>query len=357
MGRVEGKVAFITGAGRGQGRAHAIRLAEEGADIVALDVLEDVPGLPYPMASTADRDETVAAVEATGRRILFEKADVRDLARLSEVAELGRARFGHIDVVVANAGAGAPAVSYEMSEQTFSDTIDRFLTSTWRTVRAVAPGMIEAGRGGSIILISSTSGLVGVPGMAHYVAAKHGVTGLMKALAIDLGPFDIRVNAVATSNVNTPMIRNPAIRNAWAGRLTPPTTRSCARCRRCTSSMCRGSSRSTSATQSCGWPPRRLATSPDRRFQSTRARWLRSRSPTHAPSIICAPATRRRAGASLSRRPCRRCPSAAPSCPASPRACAAARRRARPVPATCTSPPRSAPSGTAAPVRRSRGRH
>lgn len=218
MGRMDGKVAFITGAGRGQGRAHAIRLAEEGADIVALDVLEDVPGLRYPMATDADRDATVAAVEATGRRILFEKADVRDLARLGEVAELGRAQFGHIDIVVANAGAGAPAVSYEMSEQTFSDTIDRFLTSTWRTVRAVAPAMIEAGRGGSIILISSTSGLVGVPGMAHYVAAKHGVTGLMKALAIDLGPFDIRVNAVATSNVNTPMIRNPAIRNAWAGR-------------------------------------------------------------------------------------------------------------------------------------------
>ncbi len=218
MGRLNGKVAFITGAGRGQGRAHAIRLAEEGADIVALDVLEDVPGLQYPMASTADRDETVAAVEATGRRILFEKADIRDLARLTEVADLGIARFGHIDVVVANAGAGAPAVSYEMSEQTFSDTIDRFLTSTWRTVRAVAPAMIEAGRGGSIILISSTSGLVGVPGMAHYVAAKHGVTGLMKALAIDLGPFDIRVNAVATSNVNTPMIRNAAIRDAWAGR-------------------------------------------------------------------------------------------------------------------------------------------
>lgn len=218
MGRLDGKVAFITGAGRGQGRAHAIRLAEEGADIVALDVLENVPGMPYPMATSADRDATVAAVEATGRGILFEKADVRDLARLTEVADLGRERFGHIDVVVANAGAGSPAVSYEMSERTFSDTVDRFLTSTWRTVRAVAPGMIEAGRGGSIILISSTSGLVGVPGMAHYVAAKHGVTGLMKALAIDLGPFDIRVNAVATSNVNTPMIRNPAIRNAWAGR-------------------------------------------------------------------------------------------------------------------------------------------
>ncbi|WP_433496977.1 mycofactocin-coupled SDR family oxidoreductase [Sphaerimonospora sp. CA-214678] len=217
MGRLDGKVAFVTGAGRGQGRAHAIRLAEEGADIVALDVLEDIAGLAYPMATAADRDETVAAVEALGRRILFEKADVRDLARLTEVAAEGVRRFGHIDVVVANAGAGSPAVSYEMSEQTFTETIDRFLTSTWRTVRAVAPVMIDSGRGGSIVMISSTSGLVGVPGMAHYVAAKHGVSGLMKACAIDLGPFDIRVNAVASSNVNTPMIQNPVIRAAWSG--------------------------------------------------------------------------------------------------------------------------------------------
>lgn len=216
-GRLDGKVALVTGAGRGQGRSHAIRLAEEGADIVAVDVLEDVDGLGYPLANAADRDETVAAVESTGRHILFEKADVRDLARLREVAGLALARFGRVDIVVANAGAGSPAPTLDMSEETFTDAIDRFLISTWRTVRAFAPVMIEAGRGGSIVLISSTSGLVGVPGMAHYVAAKHGVTGLMKALAIDLGPFDIRVNAVASSNVNTPMIHNPMVRAVWAG--------------------------------------------------------------------------------------------------------------------------------------------
>lgn len=217
MTRLDGKVAFITGAGRGQGRAHAIRLAEEGADIVATDILEDISGLAYPMASTADRDETVRAVEALGRRILFEKADNRDLARMQEVAALGVERFGHIDVVVANAGAAATAAVHEMSEDDFTATVDRFLTSTWRTVRAVAPHMIEAGHGGSIILISSTSGLVGVANMAHYVAAKHGVTGLMKACAIEFGPYDIRVNAVASSNVDTPMIRNPAIREVWTG--------------------------------------------------------------------------------------------------------------------------------------------
>jgi SDR family mycofactocin-dependent oxidoreductase len=217
MGRVEGKVAFITGAGRGQGRAHAVRLAEEGADILAVDILEDLEGFSYPMASSADRDETVAMVESLGRRIIFEKADVRDLSRLQEVVDLGLAALGHIDIVVANGGAAGPAVSYEMSEGTFAETIDTFLTGAWRTVRAVAPQMIQAGRGGSIVLISSTSGLVGVPNMAHYVAAKHGVTGLMKALAIDLGPFAIRVNAVASSNVNTPMLQSPAVREVWTG--------------------------------------------------------------------------------------------------------------------------------------------
>lgn len=217
MGRLDGKVAFITGAGRGQGRAHAVRLAEEGADILAVDILEDLKGYSYPMASTGDRDETVAMVRSLGRRIIFEKADVRDLTRLQEVVDLGVAALGHIDIVVANGGAAAPAVSYEMSEATFAETIDTFITGAWRTVRAVAPRMIEAGRGGSVILISSTSGLVGVPNMAHYVAAKHGVTGLMKALAIDLGPFDIRVNAVASSNVNTPMLQSPAVREVWTG--------------------------------------------------------------------------------------------------------------------------------------------
>lgn len=217
MGRLENKVAFITGAGRGQGRAHAIRLAREGADIIALDILEDIANVPYPMAGLADRDETVAAVEALGRRIMFEKADIRDLGRLQEVAARGVAEFGHIDIVVANAGAGSPAVSYEMSEAEFTAMVDSFLTGTWRTIRAVAPHMIAAGRGGSIILITSTSGLVAVANMAHYVAAKHGVTGLMKACAIELGPFDIRVNAVAPSNVDTPMIQNPAIRGVWTG--------------------------------------------------------------------------------------------------------------------------------------------
>lgn len=217
MGRLDGKVAFITGAGRGQGRAHAIRLAEEGADIIAIDILEDIEGLSYSMASIADRDETVAAVEALGRRIIFEKADIRDLERLKEVAQLGVTELGHIDIVVANGGAASTGMVYEMDESVFTDTIDGFLTSAWRTVRAVSPHMIAAGRGGSIILISSTSGLVGVANMAHYVAAKHGVTGLMKACAIELGPFDIRVNAIASSNVNTPMIRNPAIREVWTG--------------------------------------------------------------------------------------------------------------------------------------------
>jgi SDR family mycofactocin-dependent oxidoreductase len=217
MGRLDGKVAFITGAGRGQGRAHAIRLAEEGADIVALDVLADIEGISYPMATDADREETVRAVESLGRRIIFEKADIRYLGQLEALAARGVAELGHIDIVVANAGAVSTALSYEMSEQTFSAVVDHFLTGTWRTIRAVAPHMIEARRGGSIILITSTSGLVAVANMAHYVAAKHGATGLMKACAIELGPFNIRVNAVAPSNVNTPMLQNPMIRGVWTG--------------------------------------------------------------------------------------------------------------------------------------------
>jgi NAD(P)-dependent dehydrogenase (short-subunit alcohol dehydrogenase family) len=174
------------------------------------------------MATKADRDETVSAVEALGRRIIFEKADVRQLAQLQDVASLAIAELGHIDIVVANAGAGTTAISYEMSEQQFTGVIDSFLTSAWRTIRAVAPHMIRAGRGGSIIFITSTSGLVAVANMAHYVAAKHGVTGLMKACAIELGPFGIRVNAVAPSNVNTPMIQNPAIRRLWTGHSDAP---------------------------------------------------------------------------------------------------------------------------------------
>lgn len=217
MGRLEGKVAFITGAGRGQGRSHATRLAQEGADIVALDILEDVEGMPYPMATEADREQTVAAVRALGRRIIFDKADVRELGQLQDVASRGVAEFGHIDIVVANAGAGTSAVSYEMTEREFTGVIDSFLTGAWRTVRAVAPHMIRAGRGGSIIFITSTSGLVAVANMAHYVAAKHGVSGLMKACAIELGPFNIRVNAIAPSNVDTPMLQNPAIRGLWTG--------------------------------------------------------------------------------------------------------------------------------------------
>jgi SDR family mycofactocin-dependent oxidoreductase len=217
MGRLNNKVAFITGAARGQGRAHAVRMAEEGADIVALDILEDIEGVPYSMATKADRDVTVGTVEALGRRILFEKADIRDLAALKDVADRGVAEFGHIDILCANAGAGAPNVSYEMSEETFKEVIDSFLTGTWRTVRAVVPHMIEAGHGGSVILTSSIAGLVAIPGMAHYVAAKHGVTGLMRAFAIEFGPHNIRVNSVHPSNVDTPMIQNPHIRQVWTG--------------------------------------------------------------------------------------------------------------------------------------------
>jgi SDR family mycofactocin-dependent oxidoreductase len=217
MGRLDGKVAFITGAARGQGRSHAIRLAEEGADIVAVDILDDVDTVPYREAREADRDETVNAVEKLDRRILFETADVRDLARLQEVVTLGVSEFGHIDIVCANAGICTAAKSWEMTEKQWQTTIDVNLTGVWKTIRAVAPSMIQAGRGGSIIITSSIGGVLAFPNLVHYNAAKHGVVGVMRSFAVELGQFNIRVNSVHPTNVNTDMLLNPAVRELMTG--------------------------------------------------------------------------------------------------------------------------------------------
>jgi SDR family mycofactocin-dependent oxidoreductase len=217
MGRLDGKVAFITGAARGQGRSHAIRLAEEGADIVAVDILDDVDTVPYSEAREADRDETVNAVEKLDRRILFETADVRDLARLQEVVELGVSEFGHIDIVCANAGICTSAKSWEMTEEQWQTTIDVNLTGVWKTIRAVVPSMIQAGRGGSIVITSSIGGVLAFPNLVHYNAAKHGVVGVMRSFAVELGQFNIRVNSVHPTNVNTDMLLNSAVRELMTG--------------------------------------------------------------------------------------------------------------------------------------------
>ena len=217
MGRVEGKVAFITGAARGQGRSHALRLAQEGADIIAVDACHGFDTVPYDGATEADLAETVKQVEELDRRILAQQADVRDLSALQRVAEEGLSQFGQIDIVCANAGIASFAPALEMTEQMWQDVIDINLTGIWKTVKATAPSMVGRGQGGSIILTSSVAGLSAFPSLAHYTAAKHGVTGLMRTLAVELAPHRIRVNSVHPTTVDTPMVANEASWSLFMG--------------------------------------------------------------------------------------------------------------------------------------------
>jgi (+)-trans-carveol dehydrogenase len=207
-GRVEGKVAFITGAGRGQGRSHAVRLAQEGADIIAVDICHDVDGA-LPMATAEDLAETVKLVEALDRRIVARQADVRDFDAVKAAVDAGVEELGRLDIVLANAGIASAAGPVEvMSADSWKNTIDINLTGLWHTARAAVPHLIAGGRGGSIVLTSSVAGLKAMPGMSGYVSAKHGVIGLMRTLAVELGQHRIRVNTVLPTNVNTPMFMN-----------------------------------------------------------------------------------------------------------------------------------------------------
>jgi SDR family mycofactocin-dependent oxidoreductase len=203
-GRVEGKVAFVTGAGRGQGRSHAIRLAEEGADIIAVDILEDYATVAYGMATPADLDETVRAVEALDRRIVATKADVRDTDAVKATVEAGVAELGRLDVVVANAGICTVQTWDEVTADVWRDTLDTNLTGVWNSMVVAVPHLIAAG-GGSIIATSSTAGIKGLPYLAPYVAAKHGVVGICRSLANELARHHIRVNTVHPTGVATPM--------------------------------------------------------------------------------------------------------------------------------------------------------
>jgi (+)-trans-carveol dehydrogenase len=207
-GRLTGRVAFITGAARGQGRSHAVRLAAEGADIIAADVCGPLPTVAYPLATPADLAQTVRLVEELDRRIVARRADVRDLASLEAALGEGVAELGRLDIVVANAGILSSGSLAELSEQAWREMIDVNLSGVWRTCRAAIPHLIAGGRGGSMILISSVAGLKSYPGMAHYVAAKHGVTGLARGLAAELAAHRIRVNSVHPTQVDTDMIQN-----------------------------------------------------------------------------------------------------------------------------------------------------
>jgi (+)-trans-carveol dehydrogenase len=206
MGRVDGKVALITGAARGQGRAHAHRLALEGADIVALDICRPLEHVSIPTASPADLVETAELVESTGRSVLAMAADVRHQDELDAAVDAAYERFGHVDIVIANAGTVTYSPANAITEEEFRQVLDVNLLGVWRTCKSVVPRVVAAGRAASLVLTSSVGGLKGGANCGHYNASKHGVIGLMKTLAIEYGPLGIRVNAVCPTNVNTPML-------------------------------------------------------------------------------------------------------------------------------------------------------
>jgi SDR family mycofactocin-dependent oxidoreductase len=208
MGRLDGKVAFVTGAARGQGRSHALRLAQEGADIIAIDIAEQMGSVPYAMSTPDDLAETVKQIEALDRRIIATQADVRDYAAVKSALDDGVAQLGRLDIVSANAGIFSFGTMEELEDDVFKDMIDVNLTGVWRTVKAAIPHLKE--KGGSIVLTSSTAGLEGMENIGHYAAAKHGVVGLMRTLALELAPNMIRVNSVHPTSVDTDMIQNSA---------------------------------------------------------------------------------------------------------------------------------------------------
>ncbi len=210
MGRMDGKVVFITGAARGQGRSHALRLAQEGADIIAVDISNQVESVPYPTATAEDLAETVRQVEALDRRIIATEADVRDSAGLTRAVGQGVAELGRLDVVLANAGISSPGPTLEMSEQTWQDMIDINLTGVWKTLKASVPHIIEGGRGGSVVITSSLAAIWANENTAHYSAAKAGLVLLMKVMAKELAQHSIRVNTVHPTTVATDMILNDA---------------------------------------------------------------------------------------------------------------------------------------------------
>lgn len=217
-GRLKGKVALITGAARGQGRAHAVRLASEGADIIGIDICAPIASVPYPLATADDLAATVKLVEDTGARIVAKEADVRDRASLSDAVQAGVDELGRLDIVIANAGI-APMQS---GDDGWRDVIDVNLTGVYNTIKAAIPTLVKQGAGGSIVLISSAAGLAGVgspdAGSVGYAAAKHGVVGLMRVYANLLAKQNIRVNSIHPTGVETPMIDNDFTRG-WLAKM------------------------------------------------------------------------------------------------------------------------------------------
>ncbi|KWX23359.1 MULTISPECIES: mycofactocin-coupled SDR family oxidoreductase [Mycolicibacterium] len=218
MGQLDGKVAFITGVARGQGRSHAIRLAGEGAAIIGVDICADIASNGYPMAKRAELDETVALVEAAGGKMVGSVADVRDFHQLKAALDAGVEQFGGLDIVCANAGIATMAfreLTIEEDLEMWTDVLDVNLVGSFHTAKAAIPHLIAGGRGGAIVFTSSTAGLRGFGGLQGgglgYAASKHGIVGLMRTLANALAPHSIRVNTVHPTAVNTMMAVNPAM--------------------------------------------------------------------------------------------------------------------------------------------------
>jgi (+)-trans-carveol dehydrogenase len=206
-GKLEGKVAFITGAARGQGRSHAVRLAEEGADIIAVDICAQIEGVNYPMSTSEDLKETVRLVEATDRRIIATEADVRDFDAIKAAVDNGVAEFGRLDIVLAN--AGIVSTDFTTPRMTaFRNVVDVNLTGVFATIEATRQHIIDGGRGGAIVITSSLAGLRALGAGGGYTEAKHGLVGLMRGAATELAPHLIRVNSVHPTSVLTPMIDN-----------------------------------------------------------------------------------------------------------------------------------------------------
>ena len=223
MGTLDGRVAFVTGVARGQGRSHAVKLAEEGADIIGIDALVDEPTVHYPLATKSDLDETAELVESLGRRAILSQADIRDLPTLTAAVDAGVASLGRLDVIVANAGIFSLGAVLDLPERAWQDMIDVNLTGEWHAAKAAIPHLRAGGRGGSMILTSSELGLRAQPNTGHYTAAKHGVVGLMRTLALELAPDFIRVNSIHPTTVNTPMVMNSATYRLFRPDLENPT--------------------------------------------------------------------------------------------------------------------------------------
>ena len=223
-GRLAGKVTLITGAARGIGRAQAVRFAQEGADVIALDICGPVETVAVPASTPEDLDETARLVRQAGGRIVTDIVDVRDTDALREATDRGVSAFGGLDIVCATAGITSRGFATELLERTWQTMLDVNLTGAWRTCKVTAPHLIARGSG-SITLVSSIAGLRGLLGVAHYTAAKHGVVGLMRSLANELAPHGIRVNSVHPTNVDTPLIQNAAVTRAFRPDLDREPTR------------------------------------------------------------------------------------------------------------------------------------